>query len=59
MRTARRSTHAAPHNLYVRPALLPAGTGPAQPVLSFGAVPHGGTPATDRTSAIRGVGLCR
>jgi hypothetical protein len=44
----RRSTHAAPHNLYVRPGLLPTGTGPSAPVLTFGATPPGGTPATDQ-----------
>jgi hypothetical protein len=44
----RRSTHAAPHNLYVRPALLPTGTGPSAPVQTFGTAPQGGTPATDQ-----------
>jgi len=39
---------AAPHNLYVRPALLPTGVAPAADVLSFGAAPAGGTPATDQ-----------
>ena len=45
----RRSTHAAPHNLYVNPTKLPAGSGrtPAT-VLNFGAAPAGGTPSTDQ-----------
>lgn len=44
----RRSTHAAPHNLYLRPARLPHGSGPAQVVLRTGTAPAGGTPTTDR-----------
>ena len=44
----RQPTHAAPHNLYVRPADLPTGSGPApQAVLDFGDAPAGGTPGTD------------
>ncbi|HWE89545.1 MAG TPA: DUF3048 domain-containing protein [Pseudonocardiaceae bacterium] len=43
-----RGPGAAPHNLFVRPAKLTIGTGPTpQSVLSFGAVPAGGTAATD------------
>jgi DUF3048 family protein len=38
----------APHNLYLAPGRLPEGTGPAQPVLVFGAAPAGGVPTTDR-----------
>ncbi|HEY1574619.1 MAG TPA: DUF3048 domain-containing protein [Pseudonocardiaceae bacterium] len=43
----RRSTHRAPHNLYVHPGQLPAGTGPAEPAATFGPLPAGGVPATD------------
>ena len=44
----RQSTHAAPHNLYLHPAGLPAGSGPTpQTVLDFGAAPAGGTAAPD------------
>jgi hypothetical protein len=46
---ARRSTHAAPHNLYVNPGKLPTGSGPAlTSVLDFGAAPSGGTPTTTK-----------
>lgn len=44
----RRSTHRAPHNLYVRPAQLPPGTGSAVPAVVFGARPAGGVAATDQ-----------
>jgi hypothetical protein len=42
----RASTHAAPHNLYLHPAQLPAGAGPSQDVLQFGAQPSGGSAAS-------------
>jgi hypothetical protein len=44
----RGTTHPAPHNLYVRPARLPAGTGPRDAVLPTGPAPSGGTPTTDQ-----------
>lgn len=44
----RRATHPAPHNLYVRPALLPAGNPPPGQVFAFGPAPAGGTRSTDR-----------
>ena len=47
----RRSTHPAPHNLYVRPALLPAGNPPPGDVFAFGPPPAGGTPTTDHRVA--------
>ncbi|HEX5119882.1 MAG TPA: DUF3048 domain-containing protein [Pseudonocardiaceae bacterium] len=43
----RRSTHRAPHNLYVHPGQLPVGTGPAVPAVTFGPPPSGGVPSTD------------
>lgn len=44
----RGTTQAAPHNLYLHPAALPAGTGPADVVLLSGPAPVGGTPTTDQ-----------
>jgi hypothetical protein len=39
---------AAPHNLYIRPSMLPIGSGPTpRSVLTFGAAPAGGTPTAD------------
>lgn len=43
----RRSTHRAPHNLYVHPGQLPAGTGPPVPVLAFGPRPADGVAGSD------------
>lgn len=43
----RDNSRVSPHNLYVDPAKLPAGSGPTQPVFTFGPAPSGGTPATD------------
>jgi hypothetical protein len=43
----RGTTHAPPHNLYVRPARLPSGSGPTPTsVLDFGSAPAGGTPTS-------------
>lgn len=44
----RDNTRAAPHNLYLHPAKLPAGTGPQDVVLATGPAPAGGTPTTDQ-----------
>lgn len=42
----RDSSRIAPHNLFVHPAQLPAGTGPQDVVLATGPAPAGGTPTT-------------
>lgn len=44
----RQNTHAAPHNLYLRPSQLPTGSPPSQAPLEFGAAPAGGTPASSQ-----------
>lgn len=43
----RRSTHRAPHNLYVHPGQLPVGTGPDVPAVTSGPLPAGGVASTD------------
>ncbi|HJP79208.1 MAG TPA: DUF3048 domain-containing protein [Pseudonocardiaceae bacterium] len=44
----RQNTHAAPHNLYLRPSQLPTGSPPSQAPLEFGAAPAGGTQTTSQ-----------
>jgi hypothetical protein len=44
----RDDTRVSPHNLYLRPAKLPAGTGPRDVALATGPAPAGGSPTTDQ-----------